>query len=168
MCVYRPGVRKRQSSGKGGISLPPAKFRLGSIGSRGGEVKYQFVIKKEVLWLGVLCLRFRNLKLFSLHFDWHSWQQVGDECQVNLSFHGWLGSVTERINQTMHYQVSYTFHLRDLNWPTFTSLTDILNRWSSTPPMCSLTAWESESLWGQKRRGYPTQPLHLSERMPCP
>ena len=54
MCVYRPGVRKRQSSGKGGISLPPAKFRLGSIGSRGGEVKYQFVIKKEVLWLGVL------------------------------------------------------------------------------------------------------------------
>ena len=56
MCVYRPGVRKRQSSGKGGggNSLPPAKFRLGSIGSRGGEVKYQFVIKKEVLWLGVL------------------------------------------------------------------------------------------------------------------
>ena len=65
MCVYRPGVRKRQSSGKGGISLPPAKFRLGSIGSRGGEVKYQSVIKKEVLWLGVPCLRFRNSKLFS-------------------------------------------------------------------------------------------------------
>jgi len=27
-----------------------------------------------------------------------------DEGQVHLSFHGWLGSVTERINQTMHYQ----------------------------------------------------------------
>jgi len=64
----RPGGRKRQSSGKGGVGIcsPPAKFRLGSVGSRGGE--------------------------------------VGDECQVNLSFHGWLGSVTERINQTMHYQ----------------------------------------------------------------
>merc|ERR1719186_1989859 len=27
-----------------------------------------------------------------------------DECHVALSFHEWLGSVTERINQTMHYQ----------------------------------------------------------------
>ena len=27
-----------------------------------------------------------------------------DEVSVSLSFHCWLGSVTERINQTMHYQ----------------------------------------------------------------
>jgi len=27
-----------------------------------------------------------------------------DECNIVLSFHEWLGSVTERINQTMHYQ----------------------------------------------------------------
>jgi len=60
----RNAARKRQTSGKGGTS--PAKLRLGTSGSRSGE--------------------------------------VGDECQVSFSFHGWLGSVTERINQTMHYQ----------------------------------------------------------------
>ena len=27
-----------------------------------------------------------------------------EETEVNASFHSWLGSVTERINQTMHYQ----------------------------------------------------------------
>ena len=27
-----------------------------------------------------------------------------DELEVNISFHQWLASVTERINQTMHYQ----------------------------------------------------------------
>lgn len=27
-----------------------------------------------------------------------------DESQVNLSFQDWLAGVTERINQTMHYQ----------------------------------------------------------------
>ena len=30
--------------------------------------------------------------------------QPVDESQVVVSFHQWLGSVTERINQTMHYQ----------------------------------------------------------------
>ena len=27
-----------------------------------------------------------------------------DETSVTLTFHQWLASVTERINQTMHYQ----------------------------------------------------------------
>ena len=31
-------------------------------------------------------------------------QEAGEEGSVSLSFHCWLGSVTERINQTMHYQ----------------------------------------------------------------
>ena len=90
--MIRPGGRKRQSSGKGGVGIcsPPAKFRLGSVGSRGGEVKAS------------VCQMLKSAHcpiLLAIHL------QVGDECQVNLSFHGWLGSVTERINQTMHYQV---------------------------------------------------------------
>ncbi|XP_058715476.1 uncharacterized protein C2orf42 homolog isoform X2 [Poecile atricapillus] len=34
----------------------------------------------------------------------HGCTQVLDESQVSLSFQEWLGSVTERIHQTMHYQ----------------------------------------------------------------
>nr|XP_030145697.3 uncharacterized protein C2orf42 homolog isoform X3 [Taeniopygia guttata] len=34
----------------------------------------------------------------------HGCHQVLDESQVSLSFQEWLGSVTERIHQTMHYQ----------------------------------------------------------------
>ncbi|XP_033375282.1 uncharacterized protein C2orf42 homolog [Parus major] len=34
----------------------------------------------------------------------HGCNQVLDESQVSLSFQEWLGSVTERIHQTMHYQ----------------------------------------------------------------
>ncbi|XP_032936969.1 uncharacterized protein C2orf42 homolog [Catharus ustulatus] len=34
----------------------------------------------------------------------HGCSQVLDESQVSLSFQEWLGSVTERIHQTMHYQ----------------------------------------------------------------
>ena len=54
----------------------------------------------------------RSYKQWTTSLDNLDWLplQVGDECQVNLSFHGWLGSVTERINQTMHYQVSAVFH----------------------------------------------------------
>jgi len=32
-----------------------------------------------------------------------------DETQVLVSFYQWLGSVTERINQTMHYQFDGEF-----------------------------------------------------------
>lgn len=43
--------------------------------------------------------------------------QVLDESQVSLSFQEWLGSVTERIHQTMHYQFEGESPSRTCSFP---------------------------------------------------
>ena len=88
-----------------------------------------------------------------------------DECNIVLSFHEWLGSVTERINQTMHYQFDghpepLVFHAPQVfHFSTVPSSLFVLRYFSNV--------FVKEYPWAQGKNDCRIQLLRLFVKMHC-